>query len=177
MKTIDIASRGSGAFVGILGFFGIAGAAIGAMLCFGAHRIVVARPDLHEDGLRIVGAVVLAVAALMLWWAIRQARAIRAIEVADDGGWTLITRRERRIAAPRGDATIALHGFTVWLTWSLIPRPLNVCRGRLTIGDAHWRLVQMAPSAYDAALSALGIDARAPKKGDASFVVARSTRS
>ena len=155
--------RASTVFVLVFGLFGVGGLAIGVMLVAGADKVAVAMQGANATGILVMGVVAIAISLAILRWTWRQLSAGCELDIADDGAWTVISRFGRRTTVRPTRASLELHGFNVWLFWSPLPRRINVCSGTLVLDDRRFRLVQIAPTAYDRVLQELGISAKAPR--------------
>lgn len=174
MKNISIVGRASTFFVAVFGLFGVGGLAIGVMLVAGAGKVAAALHGTTATRIGVTGVVVIAVSLAIGGWTWRQLTAVCGFEIADDGTWTLITRRGKRTGVRPGRVSLELRGFNVWLFWSALPRRINVCSGAVVLDDRRYRLAQVAPTAYDRVLAALGVSAKAPRNTSERYDVLRA---
>jgi len=174
MKNISIVGRASTFFVVTFGLFGVGGLAIGVMLVAGAGKVAAAVHGATAARIGVAGAVVIAISLAIGGWTWRQLSAVCAFELADDGTWTLITRRGKRTSVRPARVSLELRGFNVWLFWSALPRRINVCTGAVVLDDRRYRLAQVAPTAYDRVLGELGISAKAPRNTRERYDVLRA---
>lgn len=163
MKSITIVGRASTFFVATVGLFGLGGLAIGVMLVAGAGKVAAAVHGTTATRIGVTGVLVTALSLAIGGWTWRQLSAVCGFEIADDGTWTLITRRGKRTSMRPGRVSLELRGFNVWLFWNVLPRRINVCTGAVVLDDQRFRLAQVAPTAYDDVLRGLGISAKAPR--------------
>src|SRR3569623_733299 len=135
MKNISIVGRASTFFVVTFGLFGVGGLAIGVLLVAGAGKVAAAVHGATAARIGVAGAGVSAISLAIGGWTWRQLSAVCAFELADDGTWTLITRRGKRSSVRPARVSLALRGFIVWLFWSALPRRINVCTGAVVLDD------------------------------------------
>jgi hypothetical protein len=133
-----------------------------------AERIVATQGQGSPIGYYIAGVVMAIVGMLMVHRAFRHAGAVSAIDVAGDGGWTLLSRFGRTLGVVRGDETrsLELTCETIILWSSAVPKRQDLSSGVLVVGERRWKLATSGPDAYDRALGELGYQARAPRPGE-----------
>lgn len=172
MKRIVIAPRVATFALAALTFFAGSSLAIGALLVAGASSVA-AHTDASPLAVRITGALLAVLAALVLWRALRQFTAIASIFV-DPDGWGLVDRLGRIHALEAGTAvTLTLRCRRVVFTWGAAPRIQDVVDGTL----ATTRAFHLAPSGrhtYAQVLSALGLPATPPERGHTARFTAKT---
>ena len=168
MRRVVIAPRIAMLPLAAVTFFGLAADVIGVSLTLGAARIAAATHG-SLTGFRIVG-IAAAVAGLVLSvWCVREWRAVRAIDVAADGAWTLIGFFGVRGVLPATvDARLDLIGY-VFVFVRPLPRVDPMVKGWVRSGARSWRLCRQDASTYDRVLRELGLAERAPRKAAASY--------
>ena len=166
---VVIAARVAMIPLAALTFFALAADIIGVSLVLGAGRIAAATGG-SLTGFTIVGIASAVVGVLLSVWCAREWRAIRAIDVAEDGTWTLVGYfGPRATLAPNVDVQLELVGY-IFIFVRPLPKADPMVKGVARSGDRTWRLARQDASSYDRVVRELGLGDGAPRRSRATYV-------
>jgi hypothetical protein len=173
---VTIAPRPVAFAIGALTLFGVGGLALGGMLAASAWRVARVTggsPELYLAG----GGMLVLVSLWVTFRALQRWTSIRAIDTAGDT-WRLRDFLGRTHAiGPDLPISLELRGRRVVWTFGAAPRLQDIVDGFVASGAGtgrrRWRLASSGPVTYDALLREVGIDDKAPRRGEQTFVVRR----
>jgi hypothetical protein len=166
---VVIASRVAMIPLAVLTFFALAADTIGVSLMLGAGRIAAATGG-SPTGFTIVGIASAVVGVVLTIWCALEWRAIRAIDVAEDGTWTLLGYfGPRATLSPKVEVQLELVGY-IFIFVRPLPKADPMVKGIVRSGDRTWRLVRHDVSSYDRALRELDLGGPAPRRARATYV-------
>jgi hypothetical protein len=117
----------------------------------------------------VLGIAFVLVALRLGLWTIGQWRAIREIDVADDGAWTLADNLGRTFRVP-ADRELAVELLAyVKYVYRPLPVKLQQTAGRIVTPDRTWLLATNARSTYERVLRELGLGDTVPSDGLARY--------
>ncbi len=165
MPRVELAPKVATVALGFLTLFAGGGVLVGGLMLAGAGAVA-RNTGASAVGIAVGGAALAALGAAVLVYALRQWRAVRAIEVEVGAGWTLVDRLGRRTALAAGAAVeLDLRCRREAYMLNGIPRLRDVVDGWLVAGERRRRLAPSGPHTYAAALAALGVDGGPPARG------------
>ncbi len=168
MTRAHLAHGVTGIFLIAFAFMAVMVLALGVLLCIGAGRVAAVQGG-GTGTYYAMGAVISVVGLFMLRITVRNWGAVAAIDVADDGSWTLRSRFGRVLGVVPADEgrLFELRGRTLFILAAAVPKRQPIVEGRLALrSGGGYRLAVSGPHTYDQALADLGYEDRAPRPGE-----------
>ena len=168
MARVAISPKPVAVLLGVMSFFALTGLVAGTLLVVFCQRIGATATG--STAFAIVAGIAMILAGLKFGiWTVGQWRAVREIDVAEDGAWRLADHLGRHVTIPAAQAVtveVVAYDKTVWRP---LPQRLHQTAGRIVAGARTWRIATSARSTYDRVLKELGLANAAPREGLGSY--------